>query len=111
MRAAVAALLVFLFSVGASASANAHGGGLDGLGCHHNRKAGGYHCHRGTLAGQSFLSKQEAVEALTGASRNAPQATPSTKRRCCKVCRKGVACGNSCISARYTCRQPPGCAC
>jgi hypothetical protein len=23
----------------------------------------------------------------------------------------GKACGNSCISRRYTCRQPPGCAC
>ena len=39
---------------------NAHGGRLDGLGCHHNRKAGGYHCHRGDLVGQSFGSKGEA---------------------------------------------------
>ncbi len=23
--------------------AHAHGGGLDDLGCHHNRRAGGYH--------------------------------------------------------------------
>jgi beta-lactamase superfamily II metal-dependent hydrolase len=30
---------------------------------------------------------------------------------CCKICRKGKACGNSCISRRYTCRRPPGCAC
>ncbi len=42
----------------------AHGGGLDSLGCHHNRKAGGYHCHRGPLAGQSFSSKTEALAAL-----------------------------------------------
>lgn len=42
----------------------AHGGGLDGQGCHHNRKAGGYHCHRGPLAGQSFQSKEEATQAL-----------------------------------------------
>jgi endonuclease YncB( thermonuclease family) len=41
-------------------TAYAHGGGLDGLGCHHNRKLGGYHCHRGELAGQSFSSKAEA---------------------------------------------------
>lgn len=33
------------------------------------------------------------------------------KRPCCKVCVKGKPCGNSCISRRYTCRQPPGCAC
>ncbi|HEY8359268.1 MAG TPA: YHYH domain-containing protein [Ramlibacter sp.] len=27
--------------------AQAHGGGLDGQGCHTNRKTGDYHCHRG----------------------------------------------------------------
>jgi len=26
---------------------HAHGGGLDANGCHHNRKTGDYHCHRG----------------------------------------------------------------
>jgi endonuclease YncB( thermonuclease family) len=30
---------------------------------------------------------------------------------CCMVCRKGKACGNSCISRSKTCRKPPGCAC
>ncbi len=45
-------------------AAHAHGGGLDRMGCHHNRKAGGYHCHRGVLAGRSFASKAEAVLAL-----------------------------------------------
>ncbi|HEU4342091.1 MAG TPA: YHYH domain-containing protein [Candidatus Binatia bacterium] len=25
-----------------------HGGGLDAYGCHYNRKAGGYHCHKGS---------------------------------------------------------------
>ena len=30
---------------------------------------------------------------------------------CCKTCRKGKACGNSCIARWKTCRQPPGCAC
>ena len=32
-------------------------------------------------------------------------------RSCCKICSKGKACGNSCISRAYTCHQPPGCAC
>ena len=27
--------------------AAAHGGGLNAEGCHHDRKNGGYHCHRG----------------------------------------------------------------
>lgn len=30
---------------------------------------------------------------------------------CCKVCRKGKACGNSCIARDKQCHQPPGCAC
>lgn len=30
---------------------------------------------------------------------------------CCKVCRKGKACGDSCIARDKVCRQPPGCAC
>lgn len=30
---------------------------------------------------------------------------------CCKVCRKGKACGDSCIARDKECRQPPGCAC
>ena len=31
--------------------------------------------------------------------------------QCCKVCRKGKACGNTCISRSYTCRKGVGCAC
>ena len=27
----------------------AHGGGLDGMGCHKNSKTGDYHCHRGSV--------------------------------------------------------------
>ncbi|KUF08871.1 hypothetical protein [Pseudoponticoccus marisrubri] len=30
---------------------------------------------------------------------------------CCKVCRKGKACGDSCISRSLTCRKGQGCAC
>lgn len=30
---------------------------------------------------------------------------------CCKTCRKGKACGDSCIRADYRCTKPPGCAC
>ncbi len=32
-------------------------------------------------------------------------------RVCCKVCRKGKACGNSCIARSKTCHKAPGCAC
>jgi hypothetical protein len=30
---------------------------------------------------------------------------------CCKVCHKGKACGDSCISVEKECHQPTGCAC
>lgn len=62
--------------------AYAHGGGLDSLGCHHDRKNGGYHCHRGPLAGRSFASKAEAQKALGDLDRKqkpATQSTPSTE--------------------------------
>ena len=31
--------------------------------------------------------------------------------RCCKVCVKGKACGNTCIKAEYQCHKGRGCAC
>lgn len=37
----------------------------------------------------------------------AAQAKPG----CCKVCRKGKACGDSCISENKTCHKGSGCAC
>lgn len=43
--------------------AGAHGGGLDSNGGHNNRKTGGYHYHRGPMAGQSYTSKTEATAA------------------------------------------------
>ena len=30
---------------------------------------------------------------------------------CCKICRKGKACGDSCISRSKTCHKGKGCAC
>ncbi len=30
---------------------------------------------------------------------------------CCKYCRKGKACGNSCINRTHPCYQAAGCAC
>ena len=50
-----------------------HGGGLDSLGCRHDRQRGGYHCHRGPLAGRSFASKAEAEKALREQQQTPPQ--------------------------------------
>lgn len=30
---------------------------------------------------------------------------------CCKICRKGKACGDTCIARDKDCHEPPGCAC
>ena len=68
MRCGPFRLAAVLIAVMLPAPASSHGGGLDDLGCHHNRKQGGYHCHRGPLAGKAFSSKAEALEAL-GASK------------------------------------------
>lgn len=38
------------------AVAIAHGGGLDVAGCHHDRKTGGYHCHRTPDAAERNLA-------------------------------------------------------
>jgi endonuclease YncB( thermonuclease family) len=43
--------------------------------------------------------------------RRGKRLTSEVQKTCCKICRKGKACGNSCISRRYTCRKQPGCAC
>lgn len=41
-----------------------HGGGLDKAGGHNDRKNGGYHFHRGPLAGQAFDTKADGLAAL-----------------------------------------------
>jgi len=38
-------------------------------------------------------------------------ASSTSSQGCCKVCRKGRACGNSCIAKDKICRKPSGCAC
>jgi len=43
--------------------------------------------------------------------RRGKRLTSEVQKTCCKMCRKGKACGNSCISRTYTCRKPLGCAC
>ena len=70
-------LVVLIVGLFLSLGVSAHGGGLDGLGCHHNRKAGGYHCHRGSMAGQHFRSKNEAVQNLKASKPNPQPRTSS----------------------------------
>lgn len=51
--------------------ASAHGGGLNADGCHHDRKSGSYHCHRGPSAG--------ANPATAATSPPPPAAQPAAK--------------------------------
>lgn len=66
------------------------------------------------LGGIPTIECQEEGQ-LTLLQAVAPGATPARvqppERTCCRICRTGVACGNSCIARGRTCRQPPGCAC
>jgi hypothetical protein len=55
------ALAVIVF---APALALAHGGGVDKHGCHHDKKAGDYHCHKGELSGKHFKNEGEAMAAM-----------------------------------------------
>lgn len=40
-----------------------------------------------------------------------PRESDGGRAGCCKICTKGKACGNTCISRGYTCHVGPGCAC
>lgn len=46
---------------------------------------------------------------ITGAA--APICGTAYAAVCCKVCKAGKACGNSCIAKNKVCHQPKGCAC
>lgn len=45
MRRVIYAIVAVALS-GVGGYAISHSGGLDKYGCHHDRKNGGYHCHR-----------------------------------------------------------------
>jgi hypothetical protein len=66
MGASVNAALILAFAllVAMPAAVSAHGDPLDAHGCHKNRGAGGYHCHKGPFAGRTFMSKEEMLKEL-----------------------------------------------
>lgn len=63
MRFSLSVLVSILCLMG-SGAARAHDAALDRNGCHENRPWGGYHCHRGPLAGQYFQSRQDAERVM-----------------------------------------------
>lgn len=51
-------VLPMVFTLLAPQVATSHGGGLDSQGCHHDRKRGGYHCHRSSYSGSRSSSRR-----------------------------------------------------
>ena len=62
--------------VALAGEARAHGGGLDANGCHHNRKTGDYHCHRG---GPRLMAPRPPAKARQSPGRPAGAAAPARK--------------------------------
>jgi len=56
--------------------AYSHGGGLDAYGCHHDRKQGNYHCHRGPNTGKYYSSKVEMQNSSVSNKSNTSQSKP-----------------------------------
>ncbi|MBL3568416.1 hypothetical protein BV509_14695 [Rhodovulum sulfidophilum] len=63
-------------------------------------------------AAEALAQGQGRVTPLTPAARLLLLAPPPVQPvYCCKVCSKGKACGDSCISRSRSCHVGPGCAC
>ncbi len=77
MGAKMQRLCALLLAIILPSIAYPHGGGLDAYGCHHNRKQGGYHCHRGPNAGKYYSSKEEMLQ--SGAKEETSPAIQPTK--------------------------------
>ena len=60
-----------------------------------------------------WVGTQASVQLDAGdqSLRNRLSPTKLWNAACCKVCRKGKACGNSCIKKSYNCSKGNGCAC
>jgi hypothetical protein len=54
---------------------------------------------------------QGLLMGLPAEARRKPEPQRPVATSCCRVCTKGCACGNACISCNKVCRKPPGCAC
>jgi SH3-like domain-containing protein len=65
-----------------------------------------------TIAARNMtLAPKVIVVVVTATPAAEPQAAQPPARTCCKICSKGKACGDSCISRDKTCHKGVGCAC
>lgn len=61
------------------------------------------------IAIAAFFGLLGVAPALWAGNATAQGCTP--RDMCCKVCNRGQACGDTCISRNRSCRTAPGCAC
>ncbi|WP_417350154.1 hypothetical protein [Ferrimonas sp.] len=54
---------------------------------------------------------QQSLPTLNVANKESEIVDLALSKKCCKICKKGKACGDSCIKKSYTCTKPKGCAC
>lgn len=69
--------------------------------------------YRGEAGPRVERPEAEAVRAVPALPREATRSGADCipRSRCCRVCGKGKACGDSCIQASLTCHKGRGCAC
>lgn len=57
------------------------------------------------------MQSMQRVDADSGTNLLIKNYAQPMQQRCCKICKVGKACGDTCIDRDYQCHQPPGCAC
>jgi hypothetical protein len=62
------------------------------------------------------MTRMEDVDQILAISRGSPAHSwrdqgHIVSQQCCKICKQGKACGDTCISRQDTCHVGPGCAC
>ena len=61
----ISGFFIITFFSSPTARTMAHGGDLNSDGCHDQNSDNTYHCHQGTLAGQIFVSREQARKEST----------------------------------------------
>ncbi len=64
-----------------------------------------------TEAAKEYSTSSAQPRKKAAAPKRRQYSTSRSRKNCCKTCKSGKACGNSCISRSKTCDKPPGCAC
>lgn len=97
-------LLFAIVTLFATSQSFSHSGGTDAYGCHTNHKTGHYHCHTPKATNEIIQDQSRQPSSIESQFE-------SPKQYCCKICKKGKACGDSCISRSKSCTKSAGCAC